>query len=334
MESLHEFVGHAVEWNAYMPRTEPTVGVRVASKKDARNTCSTVSHAICERTGASSVKTKHASLPIWYAESDDGTVSIHRDLCGTSLHQRGYREDIGSHRAALRSTCAYRCLFISGWSERWMDHVLIDPMCGAGTMLLEAAQTRMDMAPGLLRKEWPFQRWPDYDARVWEECVSEAEEAKRTGQERWHRDGTPPILGADVHPGAVALARDAIRQAGLEDWISVQQSDCKDWDLNERIEASTKRLVMTNPPWGMRLGTEEVNRAGGRSHRGQGMEQAMAEESWMSLRLFLKSNCSKSDAYVLCGNPDMSKHLRMRAEKKYPIWAGGVDSRLLHYCVY
>ena len=333
LDAVHAFTRNATDWNAQMPNKERTVGVRVAARKDAIATSAAVTHAVKSCCDARSTKSAEAALPLWFATTDDGMASIHRDLCGVSLHQRGYRDGQGSHRAALRATAAARCLKEANWRSKWTDHVLVDPMCGAGTMLVEAAQQRMNMAPGQGRREWPFQEWPDFDAEAWDDAWEEATEARDYATAQWRRSGAPPILGADHHPRAVDMACDTVRQAGLEEWISIQRADCCDWPVRETIGHQSKCMVLTNPPWGMRLGGEGPEREKYPT-AGQGQEQALAEESWIALRTFLKQNCSKSDAYILCGNPAMSKHLRMRTERKYPIATGGTDCRLLHYKVF
>lgn len=337
LDAIHAFTRSATDWNAHMPTKERTVGVRVASRKDAMATSAAVTHAVRSCCEARSAKCAEAGLPLWFATSEDGMASIHRDLCGVSLHQRGYRDGTGSHRAALRATAAARCLKEAQWMDKWTDHALVDPMCGAGTMLVEAAQQRMDVAPGQGREHWPFHGWPDFDRQAWEEAWEEAKDGMNLATMQWKRNGAPPILGADNHPRAVDMARDAVRQAGLEEWISIRESDCCDWQVRETIGHDSKCMVLTNPPWGMRLGGDdpgEEKDGGFKRPRGQGQEQAIAEESWVALRSFLKQNCGQSDAYVLCGNPAMSKHLRMRAERKYPVATGGVDCRLLHYKVF
>jgi len=169
------------------------------------------------------------------------TLSL--DLSGDSLHRRGYRT--ATVEAPMKETLAAAVVHLAGWTPQFSsDAVLLDPMCGSGTLLIEAAMIYGDSAPGLLRKNFGFMFWPKHDARLWEKLVSEAVEREEKGLEKnW-----PRIIGFDADPQAVAAARKNVRQAGLEDIIEVNQRQIA--DLERPAESG---LAIINPPYGERL---------------------------------------------------------------------------------
>ncbi len=174
--------------------------------------------------------------------ADKSTLSI--DLSGESLHRRGYRSEGG--QAPLKETLAAAVVALSGWSG---EEPLIDPMCGAGTILIEAALMAGDSAPGLGRSYYGLTKWKSHQEELWTELVTEAIERERQGQHRkW-----PSLTGYDADSSVIGFARENIRRAGLEGKIKVSRQEL----LFLKAPASRGHLIC-NPPYGERLSETEV----------------------------------------------------------------------------
>ncbi|KAK9811854.1 hypothetical protein WJX72_011203 [[Myrmecia] bisecta] len=282
---------------------------------------------------------KCADLPLYAALLND-YVSLYRDMSGDSLHRRGYRSAM--HKASLNESAAAGALTLAGWPELAASNpgaVLADPMCGSGTFLIEAALMATNTAPGLMRAQWPFQTWPDFDAALWQHSVAAASAARMI----WD-DGL--LLGNDLHEGAVALARRDAVAAGVDDMIEFSSGSCASWRPRE-----VPHVVITNPPWGQRLLPDELpdrasfndrnpqgnsyerrQQAGGDSPNSR-QQWGQLNSAWQDLSVFLKGQCPNASAYVLSGNKDITRQLFMKAERRIPLTLGGKDCRLLKYQV-
>lgn len=175
-------------------------------------------------------------------------ASLAIDLSGDSLHRRGYREQAGI--APLKETLAAAIAGLSGVNTSFpADSILLDPMCGSGTLLIEAALILSDSAPGLQRKHFGFMFWKRHSRKTWDHLVEEALEREKAGHERpW-----PQIIGYDADPGAVAAARKNVERAGLADMIIIKQAQLA------RLRCPGKNgLLITNPPYGERLSEREA----------------------------------------------------------------------------
>lgn len=163
------------------------------------------------------------------------TVQLTLDTTGAGLHKRGYRLESGE--LLLRENVAAALVLLSFWRK---GRLLIDPMCGSGTVLIEAARLARNMAPGLKRK-FAAENWPALPAKLWEEARRSAAAAI-----------APPegvkLFGYDVDPGRVKEARANARRAGVGEDIIFEVKDIRDLD----IEAD-HGIVITNPPWGVKL---------------------------------------------------------------------------------
>jgi len=298
-----------------------------------------------------------ADVPLYVAAFED-CISIYRDLSGLSLHRRGYREKM--HKSALNESAAAGILTIAGWGSLCSQEgvTLVDPMCGSATFLLEAAHIAHNRAPGLSRPQdsWPLRSWPDFDASAWRLA---REEAQDLATPKWNG----ALLGNDAHAGAIALAKQDAQAAGLPgSCLHLHHGSCESWQL----PCGPPSLVVTNPPWGLRLGEMTGTAAGrpgfrsrrpGRPAEGHGRRdaesfwgaredndrdiQAMSasgrsdglEDSWRALGTFLKSQCGGTDAYILSGNKQAFNHLWMKPSQKWKASIGGVDVQLHCYHV-
>jgi len=239
-----------------------------------------------------------------YLHRDRATVAV--DLSGDALHRRGWRG--GGRAAPLKENLAAAVLLHARWPALAAGGApLVDPMCGAGTLLVEGALIAADAAPGLGRTAWGFSRWRGHDAARWGALVAEARERREAGLDR-----LPRVAGADRDPKAVAAARDNLRRAGLEGRVAVERRA-----LAERVpEPGPPGLVVVNPSYGERLGAEG------------GLEALYAE-----LGATLKGCFPGWRAAVLTGAPDLAHHLGLRADRRQTLYNGALECRLLHFAI-
>jgi 23S rRNA (guanine2445-N2)-methyltransferase / 23S rRNA (guanine2069-N7)-methyltransferase len=175
----------------------------------------------------------------------DSLANISLDLSGDSLHRRGYR--VGGGPAPLKETLAAALVALSGWTDQ-PGEVLLDPMCGTGTLLIEAALMFGDSAPGLSRKRFGFMGWKQHDAFLWQRLVEEAIAREEAAESRpW-----PRFLGFDADPAMVTAATRNIERAGLADHIKIRQGE-----LARLKSPGGSGMLLTNLPFGERLLEQE-----------------------------------------------------------------------------
>ncbi len=167
------------------------------------------------------------------------------DLSGDALHLRGYREETGV--APLRETLAAAIVLRSGWK---VGTPLVDPMCGSGTLLIEAAQMEAKIAPQLHRMHWGFDFWKGHNPSAWEKVKTEAIELAET---EFNKNSQPHFYGFDLDHRVIQKAQHNAQQAGVAHLIQFKQSDIT--ALRNPIENGEKGTVICNPPYGERLGT-------------------------------------------------------------------------------
>jgi 23S rRNA (guanine2445-N2)-methyltransferase / 23S rRNA (guanine2069-N7)-methyltransferase len=176
-------------------------------------------------------------------------AALYVDLSGDSLHRRGYRAEAGE--APLKENVAAALLVRAGWPRLCREGApLVDPMCGSGTFLIEAALIAADSAPGLLRPRCGCEGWAGHDAALWRELRAQAEARRDLSK-------IPPIAGSDVDPQAIRSAREGVRQAGLQDHIHLSVCDLARAPGGNFDPAARPGLVMVNPPYGERLGARD-----------------------------------------------------------------------------
>ena len=230
---------------------------------------------------------------------EGGEATLFIDLSGESLHRRGYRAR--GTIAPLKETLGAAIVALSGWPKEGGD--LVDPMCGSGTLLIEAAMMYGDSAPGLSRNYFGFYEWAGHDDGLWRSLVEEAMAREDEGLlKKW-----PVIIGYDSDHVAVSAAKKNIIQAGLEDLIQIKQAD-----LATLSPPSKNGMVLSNLPYGERLSeTEYVARL----YRAYGR---IAKERFVGWRL---------GAFI--SNPDLTDCFTFTWEKKYKLHNGSIPCRLL-----
>lgn len=219
------------------------------------------------------------------------------DTSGHSLSQRGYREY--SVEAPMREHVAAGLLQLTNWD---MKTPLVDPMCGSGTLLIEAALALKSVSPGTFHKKFSFQNFEHVPPKLFDDEIEKvlAEENDGPGFKLYGFDK----LGDNIK----AAQKNAI-EAGVDDMIEFKRANAV--TLDPPVE---KGMIVVNPPYGIRLGDE-----------------FFLEELYKNWSHNLKTNYGGWEAWVLSGDPKWTRFLRMKAEKRHPIDNGGVDCRWIHY---
>jgi len=230
------------------------------------------------------------------------TLSI--DLSGEPLHRRGYRQ--AGVEAPLKENLAAALLLRCGWPETAArGGAFADPMCGSGTLVIEAGLIAADVAPGLLRKRFGFDRWLGHDAPAWDLLRTEARARTRI-------DDLEPgrLRGSDASQDAVRAAIANSNRAGLGDHLIFERRAIADLTPSDRAPG----LVLVNPPYGARLGAA----AGlGALYRELGAALLRCYPGW--------------DAAVLTGNPPLGRELGLRAQRTHTFYNGAIECRLLRF---
>ena len=234
-----------------------------------------------------------------------GEAILSLDLSGHSLHQRGYRLQQGA--APLKENLAAAVLIRAGWPRIAAEGgALADPMCGVGTFLVEAAMIAADIAPNLKRERWGFTSWLGHVPALWRKVHDEAKARAEAGLAR------PPlwIRGYEADPRLIQPGRNNVERAGLSDWVKIYQGEVGTFE--PRPDQNQKGLVISNPPYGERLGDE-----------------ASLLYLYQNLGERLRQACLGWEAAVFTGAPDLGKRMGIRSHKQYAFWNGALPCKLL-----
>ncbi len=231
---------------------------------------------------------------------DEATISL--DLSGESLHRRGYRKEGGS-LAPLKESLAAGIVALSGWTaDTATDTMFLDPMCGSGTILIEAALIFGDAAPGLSRSYFGFSGWKGHEKGLWDSLVDEAIEREEVGLEReW-----PMMLGYDADPRAVAVARNNIENACYEDKIVIKQGQ-----IAKLRRPAAKGIMVVNPPYGERLS-----------------ESDEAEQLHRALGRIARQELGGWKIGVLTANADFGDRMGIKWDRTHRLYNGAINCRL------
>ena len=236
-----------------------------------------------------------------YLQGEQAQLSL--DLSGESLHRRGYRDV--NIRAPMKENLAAAMLLRCGWPEIAKHKgTLIDPMCGSGTLLLEAGMIAADYAPGLLRDYFGFIGWKKHDAECWKKLRMEALQRRKTGM-----DTLPIIVGFDQNKQTVKTALAHITNAGLQNKIHVERRDIED---AEPAESWKTGLLICNPPYGERLGDEQET-----------------AELYKKFGESLKAHFLGWKAAMIISNPELGFRLGIRSQKPITLFNGALECKLL-----
>ena len=241
-----------------------------------------------------SISNPDLRLHIHIADSD---CTLCLDSSGESLHRRGYRQE--SVEAPLNEVLAAGMILLTGWNG---DTDFIDPMCGSGTLLVEAALIAQNMAPGLFRKEYAFEKWPDFDAELFDRIYNDDSQ---------EREFAHHIYGYDIDMKAVNTARLNVKAAGLTNLITVEQRDFKDF-----VQPSQKSIMVTNPPYGERISTPDL----------LGTYKMIGER--------LKHQFLNNDAWVLSYREECFEQIGLKPSIKIPLYNGSLECEFCKYQIF
>lgn len=223
------------------------------------------------------------------------------DSSGRSLHQRGWRSAMGL--APLKENVAAGLLQATGWDGTLP---LVDPMCGSGTLLLEAAAVLAGQ-PVRQQRSYGCCLWPDFDPELWRNAMHNARQCCRPPA------AAPLLLGWDRDPDVIRQACSNARAAGLESRVSFRVGE-----LETVAAPGGSGLVVCNPPYGIRLhDTQEALRS-----------------TYRRLGAWLRQQCGGWTAWILSGNPALSRELKMKASRRLPVSNGSIDCRWLCYPIH
>ena len=224
--------------------------------------------------------------------------NVSLDSSGESLHKRGYKT--ATNIAPINEVLAAGLIMLSGWDGQ---SDLLDPMCGSGTILIEAAMIACNIPPNLLRNEFAFEKWNDWDVDLFEKIENSLLEKTRD----FHHN----IYGIDKAPSAVAKATENVKNANLESFISIRHDD-----YFKTSKSNTDFLhIIFNPPYGERL---EIN----------------MEELYGNIGNTLKRNYSNSNAWFITSNVEALKYVGLRPSKKIKLFNAKLESTFVKYEVY
>ncbi|MBL3558176.1 MULTISPECIES: bifunctional 23S rRNA (guanine(2069)-N(7))-methyltransferase RlmK/23S rRNA (guanine(2445)-N(2))-methyltransferase RlmL [Marinobacter] len=308
-----------LEWQQHIP-VNGTFRVNFVGQNEAiRNTqfgAQRVKDGIVDRLRSASgqrpsVDAKNPDVTV-SARLNRGKLSVGIELSGDSLHKRGYRTEKGA--APLKENLAAALLMRCGWpdiSKAGGDFV--DPMCGSGTLVIEAAMMALDLAPGRKRERFGFERWPGHQPDMWLALRQEAE--RRAYEGKQGIDGRVPLfLGFDQDRGVIQTARNNLQRAGLESIVTVEQRAISEFTRGESWAGNG--LVLVNPPYGERLSERKEL---GNLYRSLGEAVKAALPGW---RLG-----------VFTGAPEYGKSVGLRSYKQYRLYNGKLPAQLLLFNV-
>lgn len=225
------------------------------------------------------------------------------DAVGESLHRRGYRQL--TNEAPLNEVLAAGLILLSGWDGR---RPLLDPMCGSGTILCEAAMIAQRIAPGLYHQgDFAFQHWPDFEQALWDSVLLDAQQARLQEPQAY-------LAGSDLSAETLERARQNVAAADLEDFIRLAVRDVRD---AQPPKNEAPGIVLMNPPYGERIGAEAEM---------AGLYKTIGDT--------LKTNFQGYDAYLFTGNLEAAKSVGLRTSRRVPLYNGPIECRLLKYELY
>lgn len=232
-------------------------------------------------------------------------IHIDRDFCtlsldtsGVSLHQRGYKT--ATNIAPINEVLAAGMLILSGWDGN--AHFL-DPMCGSGTIVAEAAMIACNIPANINRKEFAFERWPDWDSELFDKVLESL--LKKT------REFHYTIKGFDKAPSAVEKAKDNIKNANLDEYISIGQADF----FQSEKEVEGPLHICFNPPYGERLNIE-------------------MERFYREIGDTMKQNYPGTNVWFITANLEALKFVGLRPSRKIKLFNGKLEARLVKYEMY
>ncbi|MDE6341453.1 MAG: RNA methyltransferase [Muribaculaceae bacterium] len=230
----------------------------------------------------------------------DNRVTISLDSSGEPLSKRGYK--VENTEAPINEVLAAGILLLTGWKG---ECPLADPMCGSGTFLIEAALIAANINPGIYREKFAFEKWEDFDADLFEEIYNDDSGEREIDY--------PLIYGGDKDPEAVRIARSNVRNAKVEKMVELSCRDLQEWDENDR-----EGILVTNPPYGVRINPQSMS----------------AKAFYRTLGTCLKENFQNWDAWIIGLAEGFMQDIGLKPSMKYPLMNGGLECTLNEYVMF
>ena len=227
----------------------------------------------------------------------DGTrVTLSLDSSGESLHKRGYR--VAQTEAPINEVLAAGILLKAGWNGQCP---LVDPMCGSGTFLIEAALIAANINPGVYRKSFAFEQWSDFDEELFDRLYNDDSQ---------ERDITVPIIGADISPKAISIAEKNVKQAGVGRYVELEVRPLAHWE-----EAPRNGMLVCNPPYGERISVADMD----------GLYEMFGQK--------LKNVFKGYHAWIIGYQDEYFKKIGL-APSKIPLYNGALECELREYIIF
>lgn len=230
----------------------------------------------------------------------ENRVTVSLDSSGESLHKRGYRE--ASTEAPINEVLAAGIILKSGWRG---DCPFVDPMCGSGTFLIEAAMIAANIMPGIYRQSFAFERWADFDQELFDNIYND------DSDERTPAHG---IFGADISPKAIAIATKNIKAAGLSKYITLEEKALSKWE--EAPEEGIPGVLVTNPPYGERISADDMT----------GLYSMIGTK--------LKHVFKGYHAWIIGYKEEYFHEIGLSPSQKEPVDNGGLECELREYVIF
>ena len=281
-----------------------TSSVETPSIRDTRFASLKCKDAIVDR-----IKEKRGTRPDSGPERDRSVVHlywkddrciIYLDTSGESLSRRGYRKI--PLAAPMQETLAAAVVLATDWTG---DGSFVNPLCGSGTLAIEAALIGLDRAPGLQRGNFGFMHVPGYNEALWQELREDARKQSK-------KELSGRIIATDIDPAAIEAAKKNAATAGVEHLIEFRACDFAETQVPE-----SGGVVVMNPEYGERMG-----------------EAAQLESVYKGIGDFLKQKCGGYTGYVFTGSPALAKKVSLKPKRSIPFWNSGIECRLLEYELY
>lgn len=224
-------------------------------------------------------------------------VTISLDSSGEPLSKRGYRTE--QTQAPINEVLAAGLILKTGWRG---DTPFLDPMCGSGTFLIEAALIAANINPGIYRPGFAFEKWPDFDAEIFERLYNDDSGERRPPH---------PIMGGDIDAEAINITRKNIASARVGEFVDVKWQSIADWKEN-----AEEGVLVTNPPYGERLKPEKI------------------EELYRLIGECLKKNFRGWHAWILGYKPELFDAIRLKSSVRYPILNGALECSFREYVLF
>lgn len=227
-------------------------------------------------------------------------VTLSLDSSGESLHKRGYR--VANTEAPINEALAAGMLMLAGWKGQ---SDFYDPMCGSGTLLIEAALMARNIAPGVFRQQFAFEKWKDFDEELWSEIYNDDSQ---------EREFSHKIYGSDASFYAIQQAAKNIKSAGVQKEIELKQIRLEESQLVSDSESKHAPLVMINPPYGERLASNKD-----------------MERLYGAMGSALKHRFAGATAWIISSNEDAMKCIGLKPSKKMRLLNGELDCQFNRY---